>query len=198
MHFLFPLAAFADGIAYRVDFEGLEEGPALRMIKSVSELTGLKKHAPPSIHALRYRAESDIPDIIKVLHAYGYYEASVSMRVEETFKIAVVTVMVRSGPVYKLEDYQINLSYHDSRIICDQVQLQNIGLNLGKPAVAEHLLCAEGRLLQLLSEYGYPLASVSKREVVANGKTKQVTVHLEVDTGRSPALGRCATKGRRA
>ncbi len=195
MMLLFPLAAFADGIAYRVDFEGLEEGPALRMIKSVSELTGLKKHAPPSIHALKYRAESDIPDIIKVLHAYGYYEATVSMRVEETFKIAVVTVMIRSGPVYKLEDYQINLSYHDSRIICDQVQLQNMGLNLGKPAVAQDLLCAEGRLLQLLSEYGYPLASIRKREVVANGKSKQVTVHLDVDTGPLSRFGAVRYEG---
>ena len=159
------------------------------MIKSVSELTGLKKHAPPSIHALRYRAESDIPDFIKVLHAFGYYEASVSMRVEETFKTAVVTVLIRSGPVYKLENYQINLSYHDSRIICDQIQLQNIGLNLGKPAVAEHLLYAEGRLLQLLSEYGYPLAKIEKREVIANGKTKQVTVQLNVDTGPLSRFG---------
>lgn len=191
----FPLAAFAAGIAYRVDFEGLEDGPALKMIRSVSELTGLKKHAPASIHALRYRAESDIPDIIKVLHAFGYYEASVSMRVEETFKIAVVTVLIRSGPVYKLEDYQVNLSYHDTRIICDQVQLENIGLNLGKPAVAENLLCAEGMLLQLLSEYGYPLASIQKREVVANGKTKQVTVHLDVDTGPLSRFGPVCYQG---
>lgn len=192
---VFPLYAFAAGIAYRVDFEGLDDGPALKMIKSVSELTGLKKHAPPSIHALRYRAESDIPDIIKVLHAFGYYEASVSMRVEETFKIAVVTVFIRPGPVYRLENYQINLSYQDSRIICDQIQLQNIGLNLGKPAVAENLLCAEGMLIQLLSEYGYPLAKVEKREVIANGKTKQVSVLLDVDTGPLSRFGQVRYEG---
>ena len=184
-----PLAAFASGIAYRVDFEGLEDGPALKMIKSVSELTGLKKHAPPSIHALRYRAESDIPDILKVLHAFGYYEATVSMRVEETFKVAVVTVLIRSGPVYKLENYTINLSYRESKIICDQVQLKNVGLHLGKPAIAENLLCAESNLLHLLSEYGYPLATIEKREVIANGKTKQVTVHLDVDTGPLSRFG---------
>lgn len=60
---LLPLFSFAEKIRYSVSFEGLEDAQALKAVQSVSKLTSFKKHAPASINALRYRAESDIPEL---------------------------------------------------------------------------------------------------------------------------------------
>ena len=115
----------AAGVAYTVNFEGLDDSSALKTIKSVCQLTLLKKHAPTSINALRYRAEADIPEILKVLHAHGYYEATVEVSVEELYEQIKVNVVISPGPVYKIETYNINLYSGEEKIAvtCEQIDL---------------------------------------------------------------------------
>ncbi len=70
--FLTPLMLLAAPIDYKVHFLGLDDKAALETVKGATFLTTLKEKKPISINALRYRAESDIPDILKALHAHGY------------------------------------------------------------------------------------------------------------------------------
>lgn len=171
---LFTSALHAAGISYSVDFEGLDDQAALKTIKSVSNLTTLKNRPPASLNALRYRAESDIPELIKILHAHGYYEASVSVRVEQIYQQNRVVVTIQSGPVYKLLDYQIRLydACPDQVVICERIKLKNIDIVLGKPLLAKKILESQNKILKLLSECGYPLASIVKKEIIADGEKK--------------------------
>ncbi|MGE5196508.1 MAG: autotransporter assembly complex protein TamA [Anaerolineae bacterium] len=180
-----PLIAWASGISYVVDFEGLDDGSILKTIKSISQLTLLKKHPPPSINALRFRAESDVPEILKVLRAHGYYEAKIDMRIEEIFEQYHVIVMIDPGPAYKLEDYAVHIYGKDVQdpIICLQVQPKTIGIILGKPPYAARLIEAELKALRLLSECGYPLAHIDKRDIIADGATKSVRIRLDIQAG---------------
>jgi len=192
-----PCVLIAGGISYTVDFEGLDDPGALKSMRSLSQLTLLKKRPPASINALRYRAESDIPELLKVLHAHGYYEAKINIRVEEAVLQMRVVVVIKPGPVYKIGDFQIQLycGTPEFPVDCVCVDPKNIGIILGKPVQAEKILNAEQKLLQLLAECGYPLSKVERREMIADGKAKTLTVILGVDTGHEAHFGTTTVEG---
>ena len=251
-----PLALHADRVNYSVEFEGLKDDKALKAIKSISQLTSLKKRPPASINALRYRAESDIPELIKVLHAHGYYEAKVNVRVQEILNQIHVFVLINPGPRYHLEDYQVHLyceSPEESEGCCPVPLIQesvenfifdkasapglqqtksvskqpmcehmgdadsckdgdagavksevfnrflynSIGVKIGKPALTEGILSSELKLLQTLSECGFPLAQIDEREVIVDGKTKGVQVYVSVKTGEKATFGPSTITGLR-
>ncbi len=187
----FPLALHAALVNYSVEFEGLNDDKALKAIKSISQLTSLKKRPPASMNALRYRAESDIPGLIKVLHAHGYYEAKVNIRVQEILNQVHVFVAIEPGPIYCLEKYKIHLYYEspDEPQGCCPVSLEKIDVKIGKPALTEKILNSELKLLESLSECGFPLAHIDKREIIVDGKTKSVRVCVAVKTGQEAAFG---------
>ncbi len=191
------LTAHAAGVSYSVEFEGLSDDQALKAIKSISQLTSLKKRPPASMNALRYRAESDIPELIKVLHAHGYYEATVHIRVEDVLNQIHVLVAIDPGPLYRLEEYQIHLycSSSEEPEGCCPVSLEEIGIKLGKPALTETILNAELKLLQTLSGCGFPLAEIENREVIVDGKTKGVYVDLSIKTGQMASFGKSTCVG---
>ncbi len=188
---LAPLLLHAEDVRYTVEFEGLQDGKALKAIKSVSQLNSLKKRPPASMNALRYRAESDIPALIQVLHVHGYYEAQIDTHIEEVSGRISVIVMIDPGPAYPLEAYQIHLfcEQAENSASCCAIPLESIDVHLGKPALTKNILNAELNLLQKLSECGYPLAQIKKREVIVDGKTQSVRVDLFVDSGEKAFFG---------
>jgi len=187
-----PLAVFAGGIAYDVEFEGALDPKTLKSIKLASNLLSLKKRPPASVNALRYRADTDIPEIEKVLRAHGYYEAKVHIQIQEVFQEIVVVVRIDPGPRYQLTSFDISLYCQspDNPGSCCQVSLSDIGVQLDKPAVTEAILDGELKVLQRLSECGYPLAKIENREVIVDGKTKEVHVTLAVKTGEKAEFGK--------
>lgn len=194
---LFPFALIASGISYSVDFEGLDNPATLKSIKSNAQLTSLKKRPPASLNALRYRAESDIPEILKILHAHGYYEATVNIRFREDEEVTRVIVNIQPGPIYKIDTYILHLysGSENNRIICDAITLPNLGIRLGKTAIAAEIVQAELKLLELLSQCGYPLASIVERDIVANGQTKTIKIELKVQAGSLARFGKTQVEG---
>lgn len=193
-----PALLCAEGINYAVEFQGIDDPLVLKAIKSSSQLAALKKRSPPSLSALRYRAEADIPDILKILHAYGYYEATVDVHVIETYEQqATVTIAVHPGPLYTIGEYDIALYCHTPQecVTCTQVNLEALDIELGKAALAQVILDAELKALRLLSECGYPLASIAKRSFIADGETKSLRIHLEIDTGLRALFGKTEIQG---
>lgn len=188
---LFPLAVMANGINYNVEFEGIQDSRTLKCLKLASSLTSLKKRPPASINALRYRADSDIPELLKVLHAHGYYEAKVNIQIQDAYHQVDVIVMIDPGPRYKLEAFDVHLYCETpgDQTDCCQVTLDDAGVQLHKPALAENIIDAELKVLRRLSECGYPLAKVENREVIVDGKTKGVYVSFNVKTGEKASFG---------
>lgn len=215
--FLLPLALSASGIRYSVEFEGLDDGKALQAMKKVSQLTSLKKRPPASINALRYRAESDIPELIKVLHAYGYYEGRVNVYIpstgaedspirafsyrtfEEGFSSSQpvrVVVFVDPGPLYHIENYHIRLLPVELKEIPQALNgsLEHL-LQRKTPALTQTLLETEMRALQELSEYGFPLADIQERQIVVDGLSKGVSVTLSINARSFASFGPVTLSG---
>lgn len=126
---LIPLTVFA-GISYNVEFEGLNDSRILKELKLASNLTSLKKRPPASINALRYRADSDIPVLIKVLQAHGYYEAKVQIQIEETNRNVDVIVIIDAGPRFHLETFDIRLN-------CGLKEMQNGSFLMNSSGISE-------------------------------------------------------------
>jgi translocation and assembly module TamA len=191
---LLPAALWSAGISYSVDFEGLDDPRTLKALRSSSQLIALRKKPPSSINALRFRAESDLSDLTRVLHAQGYYEADLDFQIQEGTRDYRVIIEIRPGPQYTIERYQIHLSTSLPEG-CGPICLHDIGIELGDPAESKKILDSELCVLQILSECGYPLAVIQKREILADGKTKQVKVLLEIDTGPLSYFGHTTIEG---
>lgn len=179
---LFPILLFGE-ISYTVDFEGLDDVQALKAIKATSQLINLYNRPPPSVSALRFRAESDSEELVRVLHAYGYYEAKVQVEIAidhlENYR---VKIKISPGPLYVLAQYQVHIE-SEKPDLCPQFHLEELGLVLGQPIISQEILDAETEALRLLSECGYPLSKITDRSVIADGKTKTVFVNLQVKAG---------------
>jgi translocation and assembly module TamA len=194
--FLSPLFLFAS-VPYTVDFEGVEDSHLLKAIRTSSQLSSLKNRPPSSVNALRYRAESDLPEILKVLQAYGYYEATATMRLREEADITHVIISIHPGPLYRLTSYVLNIysGEKSNTVKCLEIDLNTIGIHLGKAALAEPILDAELKLLFLLSECGYPLAEIVQREIIADGEKKTVRIDLEIQAGAPACFGNLTIEG---
>jgi translocation and assembly module TamA len=192
-----PLLLWAGKINYSAEFLGLSNKEALKTLKRVSALVQLEDKSPESINALSYRAESDIPELIKALHSYGYYEAEVRIELEEQKREVLVFVLIAPGPQYVLSDYAIHLKPDEAQthLPGDVFSFKNLKLTPGMPALGTKIVEAEQYALALLSDYGYPLASVASREMVANGKTKSFSVTLEVQAGPFSLFGLSEIRG---
>ena len=188
---LLPLSLIAKGISYTVAFQGVEDEKTLKALKLASQLTSLKNRPPDSINALRYRADSDVPEMVKVLHAHGYYEAKVDVHIQERYGNIEVVAQITPGPRYHLEAFDIHLycASAEEPNTCCHVGLDEIAIQLHKPAQTQNILVAESKLLQRLAECGYPLATIEKREIIVDGKTKTVRVALDVKTMQKGEFG---------
>lgn len=195
--FALPALLSAAPLSYSVEFEGLTDAAALSSVREVSQLLSLKKHKPSSLGALRYRAEADTRDILKVLHARGYYEAVVDVHLEEVFEEIKVHVVIRPGPVYAIRTYEIKLycKVPEACVECVQITPEVVGITIGKEVEAAKVLEAELKILELLAGCGYPLASVAGRDMVADGESKQVDITVRVDTGPITHFGPAALSG---
>ncbi|HEY2811307.1 MAG TPA: BamA/TamA family outer membrane protein [Rhabdochlamydiaceae bacterium] len=194
----FFISSLALAVDYTVEYSGLDDPRALKAIKSSAQLIALKKeHPPDSINALDYRAQSDIPEYIKILHAYGYYEAKVNIHLQNRRNHIRVLVSIDPGPRYRIESFDISLyclsPEHPNT--CCSLNLEQIGIEIGKPALAQTIVNAELKMLQILSECGYPLARVEDRKIVVDGLTKGMRVHLAVKTDEKISFGPLSISG---
>ncbi len=186
-----PVLLTAKGVSYSVAFEGVDDSKTAEALRHASQLVSFKKRPPASINALRYRAESDLPNLIQVLHAHGYYEARIDVQIRQHYGKNIVVLWVDPGPRYELGQFEIHLYCTSSEEphTCCLVTLEEIGVELGNPVRTQEILDAELKALARLSECGYPLAKIDSREVIVDGRSKQVRVVLNIKTGEKARFG---------
>lgn len=170
--FCFLPIAISAAISYNVEFEGIQDIRLLKAVKSASQLSSQKRRPPNSIHALRYRAEEDVPSILNVMHSYGYYEAKVDIQIHSSLDRNLVSILIYPGARYRLKTFDIHLDT-DIEDTCAFMRLNHLGIELNKPIHTRNVLNAELKTLRLLAEHGFPLAEISSREIVADGRTKE-------------------------
>ncbi len=183
---------FLTAIPYEVTFVGLNNEKTLQSIRDAADLITLQERPPPSINGIRYRIAGDIPDMLKVLRAYGYYEAAITSDVQIQDEIAQVTIFIHAGPQYTLSSYEV---FHGDCTLpaeipcCIPLTPENLGLSLGSPAQSVAIVNAELNLLNQLARCGYPLASIEKRRVIVDMEEKKVEAAACIDEGPLSKFG---------
>jgi translocation and assembly module TamA len=96
-----------------------------------------------------------------------------------------------------LKDYLIHLHPEGAadNIPTEAFSLKNLQLTAGMPALGKKIIEAEQQALGIIADYGYPLASVEKREMIADGKTKTFSVTLTVGAGPFSLFGLTDIRG---
>jgi translocation and assembly module TamA len=184
MKWLFFAPIFLSALSYDVQFVGIEDGPALESLRDASTLVSLQSRPPASINGLRYRISSDLPDLVKVLHAYGYYDAVITPEMQGTEFIQVI-LHIDSGVQYMLSSFT---ALHSPVPFTPAVNV---------PAISTEIVNTELDLLAKLADSGYPLANVEKRSVTVDVKEKQVHATTLVQEGPYAKFGPLSINGLR-
>lgn len=196
--FALLVPVFLAAVPYEINFVGLKDTQTLKALFDVSDLVVLQDRPPKSINGLRYRIASDIPAFLKVLRAYGYYDATITSDVKQEKETLQVYISIHSGPQYTITSYQV---FHgdctESATIphCESFTPESLGLNLNAPAIAVDIVNAELRLLTELARCGYPLASIEKRRVEVNMADKTVHAASCIEEGPLAKFGPISISG---
>ncbi|MEM1282376.1 MAG: BamA/TamA family outer membrane protein [Chlamydiota bacterium] len=182
--------------AYTVDFQGVTDENLLQLMHAASQLIILQNSPPTTNVGLRRRAESDLNNIVKVLHSQAFYNAKITINYDFQKNPVVITINVDKGPRYPIEEFLIlpdpksNGSFSYSSI-----SLQEIDVCIGQPAYTETIISAENKLEELMNDYGYPYASVTDREVIADQESKAISVVIFISSGPKVQFGRTSISG---
>lgn len=182
---------------YTVKFEGVDNPKITELLHSASQLIILQSSPPTTNVGLRRRAESDLNNIVKVLHSQAYYNAHVTIDYDFESDPVLVTINIDKGPVYPIEEFYMLPEPNAKKYSFpySSVSLADMGVCIGEPAYTETILSAENSLEQLMNDQGYPYANVTNREVIADQKTKTISVALFVDSGPKLQFGEVKIAG---
>lgn len=183
---------FASALSYEVHFIGLEDEKALRALRDASQLVSLQYRPPASINGLRYRVAADIPNLLRILHAFAYYEATITSDVKNEEGQAVVDLFLHPGPQFKLSSYSVYRG--ECKEIaeipgCCPFSPEQLGVQIGDPALSISLVNAELNILNELARCGYPLAYIDKRRVEVDMATSHVEAATCVQEGPLSKFG---------
>lgn len=175
-------------LRYDVSFSGLHNAQALHSLQNASRLISLQDRPPASINGLRYRITEDIPNLLRVLHAYAYYDAEIIYDIERTDHTFHVLIYIEPGIQYALTSYQIfrgdECTQPFSLVSCGPFCPSALDLEMGQPALSQDIVNAELCLLTQLSRCGYPLAYINRRKVEVD--LLQRSVHAAVCIQEGP------------
>jgi translocation and assembly module TamA len=182
------------GIAYSVEITGDPEPELKDLLIESSQLFALQDQPPATLAALRRRAEGDLERLEQTLRSEGFYASALEQRIDTDSDPVKVTIAVATGPLYLLEDYQVN--YEDAPPRPDPAaNLAALGIEIGMAARAPAIVEAQRRLLRELGNNGYPLAEVGERRAVVDHAASTMTVELRLAAGPRSSFGPTVIEG---
>jgi translocation and assembly module TamA len=176
-------------IRYEVALEGTSEKEILSGLKAVSEAIALKDRPPATPALLERRAEEDIPRFQQALRAGGYYDAAVSLDIDEKKVPVLVSFRIEPGPVYRLESVEVKLVGEDEAARKQLPLPEDLGLRKGDPGRAAPIVDAQGKIVRKLRSKGYPFARTDEKRVVVDHATKGLSVTYLVEPGPPGRFG---------
>ncbi len=180
-------------LAYQVIFEGVESKEIREVISSISKLDTEQDRAPPTFFTLKKRAEGDKKNIIKALHAFGFYEGEIHLLYHGEFPQVTVRVQIFLGDQYFFN----GLNVIDDQGVPFMIRESPLALEMGLPARSDVILDTEEEIVDQLAACGYPMASILNREVVVDQACKGVSVNYIIQPGPLAYFGNLSLLGLR-
>lgn len=181
---------------YTVHFKGVNDEGLLKLLRSASQLVGLEASPPTTNMGLKRRAENDIKNFIKVLHSQAYFNARIELEFDFNSTNPMVIVNIDPGVIYPFAEFKV-LPEPGSQGSFPylKVPIETLGIEVGKPALTNHILEAENILQQLMESKGYPYAKIVHKEIIADQAQKNINATLFADSGSLYAFGNAQITG---
>lgn len=191
-----PLLAVAAEIEYTVSFQGIEDNNLLKDLKKSSGFVNQKGSAPLSRFFLLKRAEQQLPGMLEICNAHGYYQAFAEVELSKQAENAFEVIFgFDPGPVYQLADIQIEVEPSGRQPGPKLLNPDELGIPKGSPALAEKILQAKTRLQQSVRSQGYLQATLGKPEVRVDSSKQSVAVAFSLRPGPLVKLGSTTIQG---
>ena len=189
-------ALAADPQGYSVDIQSTGDDALDQAMHDSSLLVTLAEKAPTAPFALVARAKGDVERLETALHAYGFYQGHISIRIADRKlddadlpnvleampkgSTAEVKVSAELGPQYRLRRITLEGNAPEG---------SKIDLRAGQPAIAADVLFAGTKLQSALQDSGYPLAKVEAPIAWADDDAHVLDVIFEADAGPRAKIG---------
>src|SRR5579872_1230217 len=137
---------FLYAIPYEVTFLGMNDDAAMKSILDASDLVTLQDRPPASINGIRYRIAGDIPEILRVLRAYGYYDATITSDAQLEKDKVQVSILIHPGTQYKIASYEVFHGHCTEKAeipCCQPLTPELLGLKIGSAAQSVSIVNAE-------------------------------------------------------
>jgi translocation and assembly module TamA len=194
----------ADPQPYRVELTSIGDSAMDSTLEASSDLASLRGSAPVSPLGLLARARSDVDRLKSVLESFGYYQSSVTVKIDglalgdaglgdaltalPSGSVARVVIGFQLGPLYRLRKIVIDGTLPDPAE-------HPLGLAPGSPAVAAQILEAGAALQNALQEQGYAFAKVDSPAAVEDPALPVLDVTFHVDAGVRANIGDIRIEG---
>ena len=197
-------ARAADPQPYAVHIQGTGVGDLDAVLRSSSQLVGLKDKVPVPPFALIRRAQSDISRLQTALDSFGYYLNSVSIRIAgHALEDAELPNILDAAPADKPVKVEVAIDkgplFHVGQVTIDGTLPKSdravLDVKSGDPVIAATILDARGKLLTALQEDGYALAKVEAPVAIADNDRHTVDLTYKVETGPRVDIGRISFTG---
>ena len=199
-----PSVRAADPQPYRVDIASTGDASQDAILRATSDLLTLQSNAPVSPFGLIARARSDVDRLKTALESFGYYQSSVTIKINglaltdpglaeilaslPAKSDARVTIGFAPGPLYHVRAVTI-----DGELPASAQNL--LPLKPGAPAVAASVVGAGAQLLAALDEQGYAFAKVDPPIAYEDQVDSVLDVTFHVETGPRVRIGEIRLEG---
>ncbi|HJE25834.1 MAG TPA: autotransporter assembly complex protein TamA [Methylorubrum populi] len=208
-----PPAPTPTALPYTLRITGTDDSDILKALQDTSTLYRLRQEAPPDGEGLVRRAEADLRRLTDVLSGYGYYQGTVTVRIDgvavtgeaslaaaaraaegsRSRALVPVKIVVDLGPAYTLRT--VRALDPRQRPFPDEVLPERfIRTDDDVPARSATVLAREAKIVDRLRALGHPFAKVVTRDPVVDDAAHVMDVTFTIDPGPKAGLGEVAVK----
>ena len=177
---------------YTVRYEGVPKGllPKFKILASVEN----KQRTFPTLTSLRRAARADRKAFTSALTAAGYYNGSVTSRVEiQADKKPAVVFEVSGGPAFQIVEH--NITYQQQRNGTRPLTSSDAGLELSANADGVSLQSNQKAVLTSLWENGFPAARAMGFQVIADKREQTAKAIYKFESGEAAMFGQAQISG---
>ena len=188
-----------------------DQNGLLSELRANSQLVWLHGDPPDSRVGLERRLLEDMETAGKILRSNGYYDGTVSRRIDWDASPVAITIRLRPGQQYVIGSTRLRYSgaspfsapppseeeiaVQGKNFMLDAPEdLSSFGLTGGTPARAETVLAAVDRVPATMHNQGYPLARTGETHYVIDRSTCTLDAEIVIETGPLLRMGDVRTK----
>lgn len=185
-----------EGISYELNIDGIDDENIKDLMRESSQLISLRDRPPRTLSGLNQRAQRDVERFGQVLRSEGYYEGTITHRIDTNADPVLVTIDIKPGPPFLLSAFDIKYVGPFADDPSPPIPpLEELGLELDKRAEGAKVVAAGTKLLRILRNDARPLAKRTDRKAIADFKTHTLTVEESVDPGPRASYGAVTVTG---